>query len=142
MSTVVIPGKADFNFSDKFRKHRMSLILAPIFVVDLKTDKCDFCIFKPLQVKNMGNRKPIFLVIFMALAGMVVIFSIYFWYDSEPSNLSAKNLQKEYMITGNTAIFKVEVRESGGHWQLLAEGLKSRKECDKIIDQDFNKRKR
>jgi hypothetical protein len=73
---------------------------------------------------------------------MVVILSINFWYGSDPSGVAAKIPQKEYMITGNTAIFKVEVRESGRNWQLLAEGLKSRKECDKITDQDFTKRKR
>jgi len=32
---------------------------------------------------------------------------------------------KEYMITGNTGIFKVEARESLNNLQLLAEGLKA-----------------
>ena len=43
------------------------------------------------------------------------------------------------MIVGNSGIFKVEARESGSNWQLLAEGLKSRKECDEIIRQHFTK---
>ncbi len=90
----------------------------------------------------MGNQKPIFFVIFIALAGMVVIFLIYFSYDSESSGAAAKLPRKEYMITGNAGIFKVEVRKSGSNWQLLAEGLKSRKACNEIINQDFTKRQR
>jgi hypothetical protein len=90
----------------------------------------------------MGNQKPIFFIIFIALACMVVILLIYFVSDSEPSGVAAKIPRKEYLITGNTSIFKVKGRESGSNWQLLAEGLKSRKGCDEIIDQDFSKRKR
>jgi hypothetical protein len=73
---------------------------------------------------------------------MVVILLIYFTSDSEPSGAAAKIPQKEYLITGNTGIFKVKVRESGRNWQLLTEGLKSRKECDEIIDQNFTMKKR
>lgn len=49
--------------------------------------------------------------------------------------------RKEYRIFGDSGIYRVEVRESPENWRLLGEGLRSRKSCNEIIDQDFSKDK-
>ncbi len=90
----------------------------------------------------MDKKKQIFFILFIALACLAAILLIYFTSESDQREEDAKIARKEYMIVGNSGIFKVEVREGGSNWQLLAEGLKNRKECDEIIDRDFTKRKR
>ena len=88
----------------------------------------------------MDKKKPIFCILFIALACLAAIILIYFTSDSDQPDEDAKIARKEYMIVGNSGIFKVEVQEGGRNWQLLAEGLKNREECNEIIDQDFTKK--
>lgn len=90
----------------------------------------------------MDKKKPLFFILFIALACLAAILLIYFTSESDQPEEDAYIVRKEYMIVGNSGIFKVEVREAGSNWQLLAKGLKSRQECDEIIDRNFTNRKR
>lgn len=85
----------------------------------------------------MDNGKWIFSVFLMLLFCPAVIFCSCSNDEADFFGTNRKTPVKEYRIVGKSGTFRVEVRIAQKNWQLLAEGLKSRKSCDEIIDQDF-----
>jgi len=90
------------------------------------------------RVSIVDSGKFLFSAILMLLLCLVVFF--YGCSDDEGNffGTGGKMPRKEYRIVGDSGIYRVEVREPLENWQLLGEGLKSRKSCNEIIDQDFS----
>jgi hypothetical protein len=102
-----------------------------VIKVNADTDCSKNKVIYPKGLRAIGRNKFASSVVIMILLCWAVIF--YSCSETDFSDANAKMTTREYRIIGDTGTFRIEVRKMRGEWQLLAEGVKSRKECDEII---------